>query len=274
MTRLFSLMASLLLALLAAAPALAQEMPFGDGERLEYTVHYKYGFSADLASVTSVGTVVGGDYHATLDLKTFRLWDSFFKIRDRYETTFRMSKGAYPRTAMRNVSEGGYWAKCNYTWGSNPKSVRCVLDKKDKPHRDTILSDGHEIRDVVNVLYYCRTADFAKLEAGETLHTTLAMDRTLYHVVLRFAGRETKKVSGTTWNTIKVAISLQAGGADVNESNTAVSVGGSGEKVFFWVSDDDNRVPVFFSAGLKVGAVQGRLTSWSGLKYTENNKEE
>lgn len=273
MTKIYTILASVLLAFLTAAPAPAQELPFTDGETLQYTVHYKYGFSADLASVTTTGSVVGNDYHVTLDLRTFRLWDSFFKIRDRYETTFRMSKGVYPRTASRNVSEGGYWAKCDFTWGADPKSVRCVLDKKDKPHRDTVLTDGHEIRDVVNVIYYCRAADFAKLEAGEAVHTTLAMDRTLYHVQLRFAGRERKKVGSTWWNTIKVGISLKAGGADVNESNTVVSVGDGGEKVFFWVSDDDNRVPVFFSAGLKVGAVQGRLASWSGLKYPETSKE-
>ncbi|MBQ4221151.1 MAG: DUF3108 domain-containing protein, partial [Bacteroidales bacterium] len=100
-----------------------------------------------------------------------------------------------------------------------------------------------------------------------------AMDRTIYKVTIRHAGREKKKVNGKTWNTVKLGISLSVTGADQGETNTAVSVGDTaddlkgGDKFVFWISDDENRLPVFFSAHLKIGSVQGRLTEVDGNKY-------
>ena len=261
--------------LLASAllPARAQELPFADGEALKYTIHYKYGINADLASLTLKGVQEGGDYHVTAHINTFRFWDSFYKMRDRYETTFSLTPDLRPRTAMRDVSEGNYWAKCNYTWSNDAAEVRAVIDKRNRPHRDTVLREDGVIRDAFGMIYACRAFDYARLERGERIQGIVAMDRTIYRVTVRFAGREKKKVEGKTWNTLKLGISLSVSGADQGEGNTAVSIGDTaddlagGEKMWFWLSDDDNHLPVFFSASLKVGAVQGRLKEVSGNKY-------
>jgi hypothetical protein len=37
--------------------------------------------------------------------------------------------------------------------------------------------------------------------------------------------------------------------------------------MLIWVSDDNNRLPVYFEAPLLVGTARGRMTSYSGLKY-------
>ena len=257
--------------LLQKADAAAGEFPFGDGEKLQYTVHYKYGISADIVSVTAKGSLEGDRYHVVADMNTFKFWDSFYKMRDHYETTFRYSGAMLPVSAMRDVKEGGYWAKCNFTWGSDPKSVHCVLDKKDKPHRDTVLRDAREIRDIFNLIYYCRAVDYDNLEDGGQVLTAMAMDRVMYHVTIRQAGRERKKVEGEWWNTVKLVISISSGGREESESMTAIDDGPG--KLVFWVSDDSNRIPVMFSVNMKIGAVQGRLTGLEGNKYPLDSKE-
>ena len=266
----------LILSVLAASallPLRAQELPFAGGENLTYTIHYKYGVNADLASLSIKGVQEGANYHVTAHINTFRFWDSFYKMRDRYESVFAMDRGLKPRSALRDVNEGKYWAKCNFTWGDDPGRVRAVIDKSSRPHRDTVLQEKGTIRDIFNMIYFCRTADYDKLAKGEKIRGTVAMDRTLYHVTLRMVGREKKKVNGQYWNTVKLGISLSVSGADQGDSSTAVSLGDTpedfkgGDKLVFWVSDDENRLPVFFSANLKVGAVQGRLTEVSGNKY-------
>ena len=266
----------LILSVLAASallPLRAQELPFAGGEDLKYTIHYKYGVNADLASLTVKGVEEGSNYHVTAHINTFRFWDSFYKMRDRYESTFAMNRDLKPRTALRDVKEGKYWAKCNFTWGDDPRQVRAVIDKSSRPHRDTVLKENGTIRDVFNMIYYCRTADLAKLEKGERIHGIVAMDRTIYKVTIRHAGREKKKVNDKTWNTVKLGISLSVTGADQGETNTAVSVGDTaddltgGDKLVFWITDDENRLPVFFAAHLKIGSVQGRLTEVDGNKY-------
>ena len=37
--------------------------------------------------------------------------------------------------------------------------------------------------------------------------------------------------------------------------------------MLIWVSDDSNRLPVFFEAPLLVGTARGRMTGYEGLKY-------
>ena len=261
------------LVLLAPLPLRAQQIPFGDGEELSYTIHYKYGISADLASLDINGVREGGAYHITAHINTFRFWDSFYKMRDLYESTFDYEPGLRPISAYRDVEEGGYWAKCRYTWNQNPSSLRAVIDKKNRPHRDTVLKEKETIRDIFNMIYYCRAADYAALQKGKKVHSVVAMDRSIYNVTVRCAGREKKKTGGKTFNTVKLAISIKASGSDLNDVGTAVSLGDSesdfdgGEKMWFWVTDDDNRLPVFFSANLKVGAIQGRLTKVSGNRF-------
>ena len=37
--------------------------------------------------------------------------------------------------------------------------------------------------------------------------------------------------------------------------------------MMIWISDDDNRVPVYFEAPILVGTASGRMNGYSGLKY-------
>jgi hypothetical protein len=259
-------------------PVRAQELPFAGGEEVSYTIHYKYGINADLASLKITSVQEKNDLHVTAFIKTFRLWDSFYKMRDRYEATFELAPGLKPRTAMRDVKEGNYWAKCNYTWGNDLSSVHAVIDKHNRPHRDTVLHEDGTIRDIFNMIYFCRAADFNRLEKGAKIQEIVAMDRTVYHVTVRYAGREKKKVNGKTWNTVKMGISLKVRSGERGEGNTPVTLGDTdddfvgGEKLWFWLTDDGNRLPVFFSANLRVGSIQGRLAEVSGNKYPFTSK--
>ena len=262
----------------ALIPLRAQELPFAGGEAVKYTIHYKCGVNADLAALAITGEEEGANYHVTAHISTFRFWDSFYKIRDRYESTFALAPGLKPRTAVRDVNEGSYWAKCNYDWTKDASSIHAVIDKRNRPHRDTVLRENGTIRDIFNMIYLCRAADYAKLEKGEKVRGIVAMDRTIYQVTMRYAGREKKKVNGQTWNTVKLGISLKVRSGATGEGDTAVSLGDTsadfqgGEKMWFWVTDDENRLPVLFAADLKVGAIQGRLTEVSGNKYPFTSK--
>ena len=47
----------------------------------------------------------------------------------------------------------------------------------------------------------------------------------------------------------------------------AGEVFGSEQDMFVWITEDENRIPVYFEAPLKVGRASGRLIGWEGLKY-------
>ena len=84
-----------------------------------------------------------------------------------------------------------------------------------------------------------------------------AIDDDVYNVYFILYGRETLKVKGLgTIKTIKFAAKLLEGEVFKGE-----------EDMLIWVTDDENRLPVFFEAPLIVGVATGRLTGCSGLKH-------
>ena len=86
---------------------------------------------------------------------------------------------------------------------------------------------------------------------------TFAIDDDVFNVYFILHGRETIKVKGLgTVRTIKFAAKLLEGEVFKGE-----------EDMLIWVSDDSNRLPVFFEAPLLVGTARGRMTGYEGLKY-------
>lgn len=86
---------------------------------------------------------------------------------------------------------------------------------------------------------------------------TFAIDDDIYNVYFILHGRETRKIKGLgTVRTIKFAAKLLAGEVFTGE-----------EDMMIWVTDDDNRIPVWFEAPIMVGTASGRLAEYSGLKY-------
>ena len=86
---------------------------------------------------------------------------------------------------------------------------------------------------------------------------TFAIDEEVFNVYFILFGRETIKVKGLgTVNTIKFAAKLLEGEVFKGEADMMI-----------WVTDDDNRLPVYFEAPLLVGTAKGRMISYENLKH-------
>ena len=95
------------------------------------------------------------------------------------------------------------------------------------------------------------------VEPGKKYPMTFAIDDEIYNVYFILYGKETIKVKGLgTVNTIKFAAKLLEGEVFTGE-----------EDMMVWISDDENRIPVYFEAPLLVGNATGRITSVKGLKH-------
>ena len=83
------------------------------------------------------------------------------------------------------------------------------------------------------------------------------LDNELHTVYIRYKGQEVKKVRGVgKFNTIMFTGSLVAG--DVFQG---------GEDLKIWVTDDENRIPVWIESPIIVGTVKARLVGYKGLKH-------
>jgi len=274
----------------ASSTILAQqrELPFQAGEKAQIIIHYKYGPKMDIGKMDIAVTEKSGLMNVRADISTYSFWDKFYKVRDVYETTFTKD-GIVPVKAYRDVHEGDFWARSDYDWRNGGRTLHAVVDKKNRPHRDTVYNESKPVRDVMNLFFAIRALDIDKLIDGKVAHQIVAMDKDLLNVKLKFFGREEKKISGLgTFRTIKLGVTVNARNveevpeSDKSNFSIAAEKGDGGDenvfygnsKIFIWVSDDENHMPLFFSAPVKVGSINGRLADFSGLKYPMTSKIE
>jgi hypothetical protein len=105
-----------------------------------------------------------------------------------------------------------------------------------------------------------RNIDFSKIREGDNHPITFAIDEDTYTIGFIYRGKTERKVSGVgTVRCHLFSVGVVAG--NVFPENADIQL---------WISDDDNRIPVWFETPINPGTVQGRLQSWSGLKYPFN----
>ncbi len=260
--------------------AYAHNLPFKEGENLEYVVEYKALFTADMVKVNLAlspweDSPCGPAFHAQARINTFKFWDSFYKMRDIYETWFLANDTIPPVKFHREANEGkNYHSEAWLDWNDDFSSVKVKIEKKGAPVKDTVYTEGILLRDIINSLYLARVLDYKKMEeSGQPVELMMTPYRDILRLRVRLVGREERSVGKTgRFKTLKLALAIQP--KDVEGGGSGFKIGASedgsyqgGEKIFLWVSDDDNHIPVYFSAPASIGSIKGRLSSYDGLKY-------
>lgn len=283
--RIYTLIVSLT-ALLSSTSSFSQELPFQDGESLNFVITYQCGFSADMVSLNLdlkgiVDPTYGPAFHAVTNIKTFKFWDSFYKMRDIYETKFVADRSVRPFWFHRDANEGkSYQSEAWLEWNRAGDEVKVKITKKDKPAIDTLYKEPSVLRDIINAIYFARCMDFKKLEAGESETVQMTPYRDILELRVRVVGKEQKKVGKLgTFNTVKLGLVIIPKDVDKAGSSgfkVGASEGGDylgDEKIFLWLSDDENHAPLFFQAPASIGSIKGKLNACSGLKYPLNKVE-
>lgn len=271
------LMLAAVLAALLAPVCMAQNVPYAPGERVKFVINYKWGIRPDIATVDlSLKDARDGTWHAVADVQTNNFFDAFYKIRDIYECKFIPGPEVMPVWYHRDVHESKYWAKGTYTWDSaDPLYMHAIIDKSTRPHRDTIYNEPQVIHDVINLLYFVRAYNIGP--ERRVVKRYMIVDRDIMEVRARYICNEKKKVSpeaGGTYNTRKIAIAIRSIRESFENNNVGLVLNAEwpegeqfgSESIFLWLSDDANRIPVYFTAPLKVGSINGILVDVQGTK--------
>ena len=235
--------------------------PFQAGEKIVFNISYNWhAVQTDVAkgTLTANQETLNGEkvWHTSMSMKTAPFFDVFFKIRESFDSWFAL-KGVEPRKFLRDSREGDYHAINDYKYDRRAGVIHANLEYWDKDKSTVDIPYGDCTYDVTALFYFARRMDFANMKAGTVHKISIAIDKDVLQVNLTYRGKENKYIRGIgTIASHKVGISLKKG--DVFEGN---------EDAIIWFSDDDNRVPVAFMAPLKVGAMNGRLASYSGLAH-------
>jgi hypothetical protein len=254
-------------------------LPFKAGEKIEVTLNYKWGIKADIATLSfnlQQGTHAGTPcFHILLNARTNSFFDSFYKVRDVYESKFEYDLD--PLYAMRSVSEGNFTAHNDYTWSADKKTLYAKVSKSTMPAPvDTAFHSNETIRDIINMIYSLRAADINSIVAGKPVSMLIAMDRNLTRATCSFVRKEVRQIDGMgKFNTVCLAMNLKRVGGDFPQGETKLTVptgGDSKNTIYIWLSDDENRVPLYLSVPISVGKLEIRTTKLENLKAPLTSK--
>ena len=240
-----------------------EELAFRAGERMDFILHYKWGsINTDVgnASVTLDSLDFNGEkaFRCSVSGKTNRFFDFFFKVREDFSSWFSRD-GLRPLKFTRDTHEGGYEARNTYLyrWDAAEPYIAADVYTSKMGQKSMELPLTPCTYDLPALFFFARNMDIENVEPGKRYPMTFAIDDEIFNVYFILYGRETIKVKGLgTVKTIKFAAKLLAGEVFNGE-----------EDMFIWISDDENRLPVYFEAPLLVGAAAGRMVGYDGLKY-------
>jgi hypothetical protein len=226
------------------------------GERLVFSGSYNMsGILTPLAQITmSTGTTTtakGSYLHLSCEAATYSKWDSFFKIRDIYESYVNPTS-LTPSLYKRSITEGGYVKTEKYVIKGN--SIVSTAKKGKKPETIRTFTIGGNTQDIVSTIYKMRTLDFANMKAGQTKSFTVVFDEEELPVVVKYMGTETVS-AGNLGSKLCYKISIAA------KTNALKGT----DKNLMWLTADGNKVPVLIKFSIKVGVGQLTLTSATGV---------
>lgn len=227
-------------------------------EKLVYAASYNMsGLLTHLAQVTMetelMKTSKSTFLHLSCQATTFSKWDTFFKIRDLYES-FVNPTTLKPSLYKRSINEGGYTKTEKYLFKGDGKTVISTTKRKNKPETIRTISVGNSTQDIVSIVYKLRTVDFQNFKSGQTKSFTIIFDEKEVPVVVKYMGKETV-AAGNLGATAcyKISISAQTNALKGKDKN------------LIWLTADEKKIPALIKFSIPVGTGQLALSNATGI---------
>lgn len=244
-----------------SAQNIKQTPAFKSGETLKCNFYFNWKFiwvKAGGASLIIRDTLFNGQkaqYMSLLSTTNSRA-DAFFRMRDTLTTVF--TPDLRPLYYRKASAEGKHYY-LNEVWYSYPDSGKVQVkqrfrrNKETPTYKDEII-DG-QVYDMMSLLAYARTLDFASLKPGQRLTFPVASGKRIEQQHLIYRGKKrTKSDDGNNYDCIIVSLVKMKDGEEK-------------DIITFHVTDDDNHMPVLLDLALNFGSAKARISQKSGLLY-------
>lgn len=252
MKKLFLIYPILLLAMIARGQELPlkKEAVFQNGEVLQYKLRYGFITAAE-ATIKVTNSDLKFDnkptYKLTVDAQTSGTFDVFYKIRDHYDS-YIDKVDLLPYFYQENIREASYKRQDKARFNQDGKKV--------VSNRGTFTTPTNQTFDLVSAYYFARSLDISKLKTGDTFKLNYFLQDEISALEIAYVGKETIKSKLGNIRCLKFSPSIKPGRIFKKDS-----------RLYLWVTDDGNRVPVKAQVEILVGAVTMELKSAEGLKY-------
>ena len=225
---------------------------FKVGEQLSYRL--KYGFftaaEADL-KVENTDIKYNGHpaYHIVVEGKTAGSFDVFYKVRNRYES-YVDQKTLLPYYYAENRHEGSWNHSDKVTF--NHETDKITANKGTYPYTGKVF-------DFVSAYYFARTIDISKMHIGDKFELKYFLDDGINSLGITYVGKEKVTCSMGTFNCLKFNPTIIPG--RIFKKNS---------KLYLWITDDKNRIPVKAQVEVILGSITMDLTGAKGLEFPLN----
>jgi hypothetical protein len=226
-----------------------KELVFKPGEELRYRIRYGIVTAAEATlSVLSSDTKFDNlpVYHFVAQGRTSGSFDVFHKVRNRYDSYVHQTE-LTPFLYTENIREGNY---------KRNDKARFYQDQKKIVSNKGTFAGKAQTFDIVSAYYFARSLDMTSVRPNQKLKMTYFLDDGLADLEITYIGKERIKTNLGYFNCLKFNPSIQAGRVFKKDS-----------KLYLWITDDGNRIPVKAQVEILVGTVTMEITGTKGLKY-------
>ena len=252
---------ALLLILCSISTSFGQALPylkeptFKEGEKLSYKL--KYGFISAANGVLSVNKSKlqfsnKNVYHLNAYGQTSAGFSLLYTVKNKYDSYIDGST-YQPYLYTEDIHENSYTRKEYATFDHKNNTV--------KGAKGTFKSPTSQLFDLVSAYYFARNLDLSSLKVGEAFKIPYFLNDEVAELKVRYAGTEKIKTSLGVMDCIKLNPEIKPG--RVFKENS---------KLYLWVTNDGNRIPVKAQVEIILGSVTMELTKAEGLKYELGKK--
>jgi hypothetical protein len=238
--------------------AFSQELKEGNepvfkiGEQLSYKLKYGFFTGAEAAlRVEDGGKKIEGrpTFHIVADGKTAGTFDIFYKVRNRYESYVDCTT-LLPYFYTESRREASYRHSDNVSFDHTEHTIKA--DKGVFPFKGKVF-------DFVSAYYFARGIDVSKISIGEKFDMNYFLEDGIHTLTITYLGKEKVNCALGTFNCLKFNPTIIPGRIFRNES-----------KLYLWITDDNNRIPIKAHVELIIGSINMEIMSAKGLKYPLN----
>lgn len=256
---LLTLLLFAVMATAASAQCAFHNSAFKSGERLTYNLYFNWQFvwvKVGTASFDTDQTTFEGRqaYRGSLITRGNKRADNFFVLRDTLlcYTSTKME----PLYFRKGAREGSRYTvdEVFYSYPDGRQHVRLHRQKNDGTHIWKNVSDDQCVFDMLSIFMRARSFDPTGWKKGQTVNFPMADGRDLTPALIRYRGKTNVKAdNGKKYRCLQLSYIERDGNKEK-------------EIVRFYVSDDDNHVPVRLDMFLRFGSAKAFLVGMKGVR--------
>lgn len=261
--KLFVLSFVVVAVLSASAVEIKRKPAYKSGETLECVFYFNWKFiwvKAGGASLIIRDTVYNNQKAQYMSLlsSTNEKADAFLKMRDTLTTIF--TPDDVRPLYYRKASVQGKHTYLNEVWYSYLPDGKTALKQHYEREGRTPVTRmdtlDTEVYDMMSMLAYARTFDFSSFKPGQRISYPIATGRRVEEQRLVYRGKEQVKANDNLVYDC-IVISLVA----LDEKGKEKTL------INFYITDDDNHLPILLDLTLNFGTAKARLSKRTGLLY-------